>query len=111
VLFVLALLMFTLVLAVPLAHRRFWPINVKRPELFLAITVTTGGIVAVAGFIWAISILLDIGIAGGAPASAASSQHALESVLFHRFWVPIVLAVVIEYLICRITHTIFGAQP
>ena len=96
-----------LVLCVPVAYRYLWPIQVERPKLFLVITLTTGLLVAVVAIFWFFSVLVGAGVAAGSPTAASSA--AFESVLRNRLLVAAVLAAVVEYLLCRITHTIMGA--
>ena len=96
-----------LVLCVPIAYRYLWPVKVGRPGLFLIITLTTGLVVAAAAIFWFFSVLTATGLAARSPTAASST--ALESVLRNRLLVAAVLAALVEYLLCRITHTIMGA--
>jgi hypothetical protein len=109
VLFVLAapIVILVMVLAVPIAYRYLWPVTVKRPGLFLAITLATGLVIAAVSIAWVFSVLVSGGITG-ASAGAAASQAAFETVMRNRLMVAAVFAVVIEYLLCRITQTIMG---
>ena len=95
------------VLAVPIAYRYLWPITIKRPRLFLVITLAMGLVIAAAAIFWFFSFLIGPGVAGASPKTAAASA-ALESVLRNRLLVAAVFAVVLEYLLCRITQTIMG---
>ena len=101
------LIILVLVLAVPIAYRYLWPITIKRPRLFLAITLAMGLVIAGAAIFWVFSVLTGIGVAGASPQTAAASA-AVESVLRNRLLVAAVFAVVLEYLLCRITQTIMG---
>ncbi len=96
-----------LVLAVPIAYRYLWPVTVTRPRLFLGITLATGLIIAALSIAWVFSALAGVGITG-ASAGTAASQAAFETVMRNRLMVAAVFAVVIEYLLCRITQTIMG---
>jgi hypothetical protein len=93
------------VLCVPIAYRYLWPVKVKRPALFLAITLALGVIVAGVAIFWFFSVLVGIGI-GGASARTAAADAAFQSVIRNRLLVSAVLAALIEYLLCRITQTI-----
>ena len=101
------LVILLLVLAVPIAYRYLWPITIKRPRLFLAITVAIGLVIAGAAIFWVFSILTGIGVAGASPQTTASGA-ALDAVLRNRLLVAAVFTVVLEYLLCRITQTIMG---
>jgi hypothetical protein len=94
-----------LVLAVPVAYRYLWPFSIKRPKLFLRITLTIGVAVAVVAITWFLNVLVGIGITGASRAADASNV-ALEVVLRNRFMVAAVFSVLVEYLMCRITQTI-----
>ncbi len=96
-----------LVLSVPVAYRYLWPVTVKHPRLFLAITLATGFVIAAVSIAWALGALAGVGIAG-ASAGTAASQAAFEAVMRNRLKVAAVFAVVIEYLLCRITQTMMG---
>ena len=98
----------TLVLCVPIAYRYLWPVKVGRPKLFLMIMLTTGLVVAGIAIFWFFSVLNGAGVASRSPTAASSA--AFESVLRNRLLVAAVLGAVVEYLLCRITHTIMGAQ-
>lgn len=93
------------VLSVPVAYRYLWPVKVKRPELFLGITLVLGLIVAGVAIFWFFSVLMGIGISGASPRTAAADA-AVRSVIRNRLLVSAVLAALIEYLLCRITQTI-----
>ena len=95
------------VLAVPIAYRYLWPITIKRPRLFLVITLAMGLVITGAAIFWFFSFLIGLGVAGASPQTAAASA-ALESVLRNRLLVAAVFAVVLEYLLCRITQTIMA---
>jgi hypothetical protein len=94
-----------LVLAVPVAYRYLWPLSVKRPQLFLRTTLTIGVAVAVVAISWFLNVLVGIGITGISRATDAS-KAAFEVVLRNRLLVAAVFAVLVEYLICRITQTV-----
>jgi hypothetical protein len=91
-----------LVLAVPIAYRHLWPITVKRPKLFLLITVTLGLVISAAAIFWLFNLPVGIGITGASRATDAS-QAAFEAVLRNRLLVACVFAVLVEYLVCRNT--------
>jgi hypothetical protein len=97
-----------LVLAVPIAYRYLWPIKIRRPKLFLVITLTMGLVVAGVAIFWFFSVLMGIGITGASPRAAAPNA-AFEFVLRNRLLVAAVFAALIEYLLCRITQTIMDA--
>ena len=96
-----------LVLVVPIAYRHLWPITIKRPTLFLAITLTIGLFIAAVANFWVLNIP-GIGIAGASRATDAP-HAAVEAVLRNRLLVAAVFAVLVEYLVCRITQTIVDA--
>jgi hypothetical protein len=106
VVFVAPLLILTLVLAVPIAYRYLWPVRIKRPRLFLGITVPMGLLIAVVAVGWFASVLVATATAGASGAEAAASHKAFESVLWNRFLVAALFSVVLQYLLCRITQTI-----
>ena len=93
------------VLAVPIAYRYLWPVKVKRPQLFLVITLVLGLAVAGVAIFWFFTVLMGIGISGASPRTAAADA-AFRSVIRNRLLVAAVLAALIEYLLCRITQTI-----
>jgi hypothetical protein len=93
------------VLMVPIAYRYLWPVKLKRPGLFLAITLTIGLVVAGIAIFWFFSGFTGVGIAGASPRTAASNR-VFESVVRNRLLVAVVFAALIEYLLCRITQTI-----
>jgi hypothetical protein len=97
-----------LVLSVPIAYRYLWPIEIKRPRLFLIITLATGLIVAGVAIVWFFEALTAIGIGGASPRTAAASA-GFESVLRNRLLVAAVFAALVEYLLCRITQTIMDS--
>ena len=101
-------MIFVLVLAVPIAYRYLWPIKIKRPKLFLLITLTIGSVIAAVAIFWFLNVLVGIGHTGASPATDAS-HAALEAVLRNRLLVAAVFAVLVEYLVCRITQTITDA--
>ena len=103
--FAAPILILGLVLAVPIAYRYFWPIKVKRPRLFLRITLATGLVVAGVAIYWFLGALIGIGVTHASPQTAAANA-AFESVLRNRLLVAAVFAVLTEYLLCRITQTI-----
>jgi len=105
VVFAAPLLILVVVLAVPIAYRYWWPVKIKRPRLFLVITLAMGLLITAVAVAWFSSVLAGSGIAGASPAGAAGSK-AIESVLWNRFLVAAVFATVVEYLLCRITQTI-----
>ena len=94
-----------LVLAVPVAYRHLWPLSIKRPKLFLRITLTIGVAVAVVAITWFLNVLVGVGISGASHATDAANG-AFEVVLRNRLLVAAVFAVLVEYLMCRITQTI-----
>jgi hypothetical protein len=110
VLFVFAapIVILVLVLGVPTAYRYLWPITIRRPRLFLIITLTSGLVIAAVAICWVLNILVGIGIAGASGATDAS-HGAFEAVLRNRLLVASVFAVLVEYLVCRITQTITDA--
>jgi len=103
--FVAPIVILVLVLAVPIAYRHLWPITIKRPKLFLVITVTSGLVISAVAIFWLLNLPVGIGITSASRATDAS-QTALEAVLRNRLLVASVFAVVVEYLVCRITQTI-----
>jgi hypothetical protein len=103
--FAAPILILVLVLAVPIAYRYFWPIKVKRPRLFLRITLATGLVVAGVAIYWFLGALIGVGVTRASPQTAAANA-AFESVLRNRLLVAAVFAVLTEYLLCRITQTI-----
>jgi ABC-type branched-subunit amino acid transport system permease subunit len=105
--FAAPLLILVLVPAVPLAYRYLWPITIKRPRLFLVITLAMGLVIAGVAIYWIFSVPTGTGISGASPQTAAASA-AVESVLQNRLLVAAVFAVLLEYLLCRITQTIMG---
>jgi hypothetical protein len=94
-----------LVLAVPFAYRYLWPVEVKRPKVFLIFTVAMGLAVAGVAIFWFFSVLAGMGVGGASPRTGAANA-AFESVLRNRLLVATVFAALIEYLLCRITQTI-----
>jgi hypothetical protein len=94
-----------LVLAVPIAYRHLWPITVKRPKLFMVITLTIGLAIAAVAIFWFLNLPVGLGLAGGSRATDAS-HPAFEAMLRNRLLVASVFAVLVEYLLCRITQTI-----
>src|ERR1700757_5359478 len=78
-----------LVLAVPVAYRYLWPLSIKRPKLFLRITLTIGLAVAVVAITWFLNVLVGIGIAGVSRGPDASNA-AFEAVLRNRLLVATV---------------------
>ena len=106
-LFAAPVVILVLVLAVPVAYRYFWPIRIDRPRLFLAITLAMGLVIAAVAISWFFSVPAGAGVTGASPQTAASNP-AFESVLRNRLLVAAVFAVVIEYLLCRITQTIMA---
>jgi hypothetical protein len=103
--FVAPIVILGFVLAVPIAYRYLWPVELKRPEMFLTITLVLGLIVAGVAIFWFFSVLIGLGIRGASPRTAAA-QAAVESVIRNRLLVTAVLGALIEYLLCRITQTI-----
>lgn len=97
-----------LVVALPIAFRYWWPIKLKRPRLFLLITLVMGFLVAGAAIFWFFSAFMGGGIAGASP-RAAASDAAINSVLRNRLLVAAGFAALVEYLLCRITQTIMDA--
>jgi uncharacterized membrane-anchored protein YitT (DUF2179 family) len=93
---------------VPIAYRYLWPITIKRPKLFLRITLTIGLVIAAVAISWFLNALVGIGVTGGSQATDAS-HAAFETVLRNRLLVAAVFAVLVEYLVCRITQTIVDA--
>lgn len=104
--FAAPILILVLVLAVPIAYRYFWPIKVKRPRLFLRITLATGLVVAGVAIYWFLGALIGIGVTRAAPPQTAAANAAFEAVLRNRLLVGAVFGVLTEYLLCRITQTI-----
>ena len=96
------------VLAVPIAYRYLWPIKVKRPRLFLLITLSMGLLVPGVAIFWFFSVLVGIGIVSASSLAAAASNAGFEAVLRNRLLVAAVFAPLVEYLLCRITQTIMG---
>ena len=82
-----------LVLAVPIAYRYLWPITIKRPKLFLRITLTTAVVIAAAAIFWFLNLPVGLGT-------------AVEAVVRNRLLVAAVFAVLVEYLVCRIAQTL-----
>lgn len=97
-----------LVLGLPIAYRSLWPIKIRRPKLFLIITLTSGLVIAAVAIFWVLDVLVGIGIAGVSRATD-TSHAAFEAVLRNRLLVASVFAVLVEYLVCRITQTITDA--
>jgi hypothetical protein len=96
------------VVTVPIVFRYWWPIKLKRPRLFLLITLALGLLVAAIAIFWFYSALMGVGIAGSSPRTAASNA-AVEVMLRNRLLVAAVFAALVEYLLCRITQTIMDA--
>lgn len=94
-----------LVLAVPIAYRHLWPIAIKRPKLFLRITLTTGVVIAAVAIVWFLNLPVGLGITGTSRATDAS-HAAVAAVVRNRLLVASVFAVVVEYLVCRIAQTL-----
>jgi hypothetical protein len=94
-----------LVSAVPIAYRFLWPIKLKRPKLFLGITLAMGVVIAGIAIFWFFSGFTGVGIGAVSPRTAAPSA-TFESVLRHRLLVAAVFAALVEYLLCRITQTV-----
>ena len=92
-------------LAVAVAYRYLWPVKIKRPRLFLTITLAMGLVVAGIAIFWFFSAFIGVGIAGASPRSAASNT-AFEIAVRNRLLVAAVFAALLEYLLCRITQTI-----
>ncbi len=107
VLFAAPVVILVLVLAVPVAYRHLWPIKLKRPRLFLAITLTMALVIAAVAIWWFFGPLMSVGISGTSMRGASSPS--LESVLRNRLLVAAVCAAVVEYLLCRITQTVIDA--
>jgi hypothetical protein len=105
--FAAPIVILALVLAVPVVYRYLWPITIKHPKLFLRITLTIGLAVAVVAITWFLNVLVGIGIAGVSRGTDASNA-AFEAVLRNRLLVAAVFAVLVEYLVCRITQTMMG---
>lgn len=97
-----------LVLGIPIAYRYLWPITIKRPRLFLIITLTMGLVIAGVAIFWVLNVFVGIGLAGASRA-ADTSHAAFEAVLRNRLLVATAFAVLVEYLVCRITQTITDA--
>jgi len=108
IVFAAPLVILGLVLAVPIAYRYLWPITVKRPRLFLAITLAMGLVIAAVAISWFFSVLAGTGITA-ASAGTAASQVELGTVMRNRLMVAALFAVVVEYLLCRITQTVMGS--
>jgi zona occludens toxin (predicted ATPase) len=106
--FAAALVILVLVLAVPIAYRYLWPIKIKRPKPFLLITLTIGLVIAAVAISWFLDVPVHIGISDASRATDAS-HAALQAVLRNRLLVAAVFAVLVEYLVCRITQTITDA--
>lgn len=94
-----------LVLSVPIAYRYLWPITIKRPRLFLQVTLTIGLVIAGVAIFWFFNLPVGLGFAGTSRATDASAA-AVEAVLRNRLLVASVFAVLIEYLVCRIAQTV-----
>jgi hypothetical protein len=109
--FAAPIVILVLVLGVPLAYRYLWPITIKRPKLFLIITLTSALVIAAVAIFWVLDVLVGIGIAGASRATDTTdaSHAAFETVLRNRLLVASVFAVLVEYLVCRITQTITDA--
>jgi hypothetical protein len=107
VLFTIAapIVILVLVLAVPIAYRYLWPIKLKRPKLFLGITLAMGMVIAGIAIFWFFNVFTGVGIAGASPRTAAANA-TFESVVRNRLMVAAVFAALIEYLLCRITQTV-----
>src|SRR5215831_5964958 len=97
--FAAPIVILVLVLAVPIAYRYLWPITIKRPKLFLAITLTIGLVIGSVAIFWFLSVPSGIGTASRA---TGASHEAFEAVLRNRLLVAAVFAVLVEYLVCRI---------
>ena len=106
--FAAPIVILVLVLGVPVAYRYLWPITIRRPRLFLIVTLTSGVVIAAVSIFWVLNVLVGSGIAGVSGATGAS-QAAFETVLRNRLLVATVFAVLVEYLVCRITQTITDA--
>ena len=105
-LFAAPVVILVFVLAVPVAYRYLWPIKINRPQLFLVITLVMGLVIAGVAIFWLFSVLTGMGNTGATSQTAPTA--AVESVLRNRLLVAAVFAVLVEYLLCRITHTIMG---
>lgn len=105
--FAAPVIILVLVLAVPIAYRYGWPVAIKRPRQFLIITLAMGVVLAGVAIFWFFSALTGMGVTGASPQTAAANA-AFESVLRNRLLVATVFAVLLEYLLCRITQTIMG---
>ena len=92
-------------LAVAVAYCYLWPVKVKRPRLFLTITLATGLVVAGIAIFWFFSAFIGVEIAAASPRSVALNT-AFEIVVRNRLLVAVVFAALVEYLLCRITQTI-----
>ena len=104
--FAAPIVILVLVLAVPIAYRYLWPITIKRPQLFLAITLTIGFVIGSVAIFWFLNLPLGIGTASRA---TDTSHEILEAVLRNRLLVAAVFSALVEYLVCRITQTIMDA--
>lgn len=94
-----------LVLAVPIAYRYLWPITIKRPKLFLQVTLTIGLVIAGVAIFWFLNLPVGLGFSATSRATDAS-RAAFEVVLRNRLVVAAVFAVLLEYLVCRIAQTV-----
>ena len=97
-----------LVLAVPLAYRRFWPVRPTPSKSFLVVTLILGVVVAAAATGWVVQGLSGRLLTRAATGTAAADA-ALRQVLRNRLLLAAALGVVVEYLLCRITHTVMAA--
>jgi hypothetical protein len=97
---------FGLVLSVPVAYRYLWPIELERPKPFMVIALGMGLIVAAVAVVWFFAAFIGGGSAG--PSRTGGSSAAFEAVVRNRLLVAAVLGALVEYLLCRITHTIMA---
>lgn len=106
--FIAPILILASALLVPIACWRLGTIRLKRPRLFLAVTLISGVLIAAAAIAWFSEVLVGIGIAGASTAEAKASQAPLELLLLNRLLIALGSTIVLEYLICRIAQIIFG---
>ena len=97
---------FGLVLSVPVAYRYLWPIKLERPKPFMVITLGMALIVAAVAIFWFFAAFIGAGPAGSS--RTGGSSGAFEAVVRNRLVVAAVLGALVEYLLCRITHTIMA---
>jgi hypothetical protein len=86
------------VLAIPIAYFHHCRATIRRPKLFLCLTIFMGLVIAEAAAFWIVSYAAFTGTAG--------DIRLLEISIIKRTAVAALLSVAAEFLICRISHAI-----